>query len=648
MSHEPARVISLTASDAHPPGYYLALKSWLKLARVAGFEPGTWWARLLGVGAWLVLGGVAWVGSRRLAGERAGTLIAWTVAGNAYAALHARDLRSYAFASLGVFLVFVASSSLSTSSWSSPEVSSGSGGRSGAAGRDPILWLALIAGALFALWSHLLTGLVFAAMALAWLLVGSLAGGRARGWPWRGLIAAGAVVLLGFLPWLLRVREQVGYIRESAPTWMTPASWTNLLTVFTFWLPFGRIGSPGPPESAPLLTPLGLVAVLLPLTLGLVAWIAPRRVGREPGGLVLGTTAAVALTTSVLFVVATWCLARWGVVSIFHGPRYPSLISSLWAFGLAALALWAARRLGRSTLLAVLVLLPLLGCSLVGQWTLAFRESTWGIVNWKRTVPELFPDPGEALYVLPSELAPFVRRSLAEFEIRRIEELPCGAFEAEEVTVLDLNPWPALDRPRDRLARHLLSRPLIGEAVTRRALPEGRDDVRVTHIVKPDADRFGALCPGGFVSRLARELSAAEAIALPEGQGGPSWSWLEIADDLTTGRWGSREVVEMQFDRDLGAGSYRFHLVGERQPFPTAEAEIRVELREVGWSHRETVGTGGFHLVVPITLDRDLPAPVAEIAHPTWSPNTVGLSGDRRTLGFLLRAAWFERASRAR
>lgn len=642
VSHESSRVVSLTAADAHPPGYYLALKAWLKMARLAGFEPGIFWARLLEVGAWLVLALTAWVGGRRIAGERAGTLIAWMVTGSAYAALHARDLRSYGFASLGLFVTFLGWMALV-----------GSGSADIRTHHRLAAWSAVALGSLFALWSHLLSALALLSMwVVAFVLLLREAPGEGgtpalRRIPWIGLVGTGAIVLVGFLPWLLRVGQQIEFIERAAPTWMTPATWENLVTVFGFWLPFSRIGSPGPPENPPFLTALGLMATLLPFGLALVAglktWSAGPSTDSETSARPFGSIAALALSASVLFILTLWCLDRWDLFHVFHGPRYPSLVSSLWAAGLAALAVWAVRRLARPMTLAVVALLPLLGCSLIGQWTLAVRESSWGIAHWKQDVPELFPDPGEPIYVMPSELAPFYRRSLAQYEIRRIEELPCGALEAEEITVLDVNSWATLDRPRDRLARHFLSRQGIARVVKRRKLPEGRDDVGVIHLVAPNRQRFRPLCPAGFTSRLARELSAAAAIGLPEGQSGPDWSWLEISDDLTTGRWATREIVEVSFDGDLPAGEYLLHLVGERQPFPAPKVPMRFEIPIAGWAHRVDVDAGGFHLTLPIRLERTLPVVTMKVEHPTWSPRIVGLSGDNRTLSFMLRAAWFER-----
>lgn len=92
-----AKLVELTAADAHPPLYYLALKAWIKVGRLLGLEVGVLWARLLNVLAWLASIAAIWWGGRRLLGAEIGTLLAVAIAGSAVSGLVARDLRSYAF-----------------------------------------------------------------------------------------------------------------------------------------------------------------------------------------------------------------------------------------------------------------------------------------------------------------------------------------------------------------------------------------------------------------------------------------------------------------------------------------------------------------------------------------------------------------------
>jgi hypothetical protein len=94
---------------------------------------------------------------------------------------------------------------------------------------------------------------------------------------------------------------------------------------------------------------------------------------------------------------------------------------------------------------------------------------------------------------------------------------------------------------------------------------------------------------------------------------------------------------------EVPAGAYTLHLLGERQPYPSDQADLRMTLRGTGTSTRERLGPGPFHLEMPVDLARPLSHPVLEVSHPTWSPAEVGLSGDARTLSFRLRAAWLER-----
>ncbi|HEX6202520.1 MAG TPA: hypothetical protein VF100_05910, partial [Thermoanaerobaculia bacterium] len=108
VHHRPAQLVDLTARDVHPPGYYLALQAWLAAARAAGFEPGTVWARGLGVAVWLALVVAVWGMVRRLAGPRAAGLAAWSVGGAAAVGALAVQVRGYSLVGAAAVVGFLA------------------------------------------------------------------------------------------------------------------------------------------------------------------------------------------------------------------------------------------------------------------------------------------------------------------------------------------------------------------------------------------------------------------------------------------------------------------------------------------------------------------------------------------------------------
>src|SRR4029079_182551 len=89
-----------------------------------------------------------------------------------------------------------------------------------------------------------------------------------------GFLAGGALaqslVALAFLPWLLHLRAEVASLDKSAPTWMTPADWTNGALVFRYFFPFGPVDLPDAAPWRPA-TALGLLTSLLPLAFAAVA-----------------------------------------------------------------------------------------------------------------------------------------------------------------------------------------------------------------------------------------------------------------------------------------------------------------------------------------------------------------------------------------
>lgn len=619
-SYPVADLVEITAADAHPPGYYLALKAWTKLGRLLGGEPGVFWARLLNVALWLVLAAGAWLGGRRLLGPGAGTLFAWAVAGGACAALVARDIRGYGLASVALFFAFLALL---------------------LAIRDPACrrrqaaaWGAYAAAASLALWAHLLSAIALAWLSLLWAALCVRREHRRRPFL-AGALAGHLTPVLVFFPWLLRLKEQLAFLDRSHPGWMTPPTLANLGWVFTFWYPFGRLGDPLSPENRWLI-PLGLVAVLAPLAVALLPAAPAARLASRPAVLGLGTSA--------LFVLTLWTLRRLEVSYTFHGPRYPLLTADLFAAGLALTLLAATSRFQRRGAWSVLLLLPWLLSSALGQGLLAAREARWGLANQLPQISAYLPERGGPLHVMPSELLPYYRRSLRDYEVRRIEELPCAA--RGQAVVLDVNFWKSIDRPRDLLVRHLIESSALADAVSQRKFPEPTRDYAVYRLEGLHQERLRELCASGLSSRFARELARVPSKALAENQHNTVyWSFVETGAELEMSRWSVSPVTPVIFDRPLAAGRYVLHVMGYREPYPRDPQPMGFRLRHTELAVSADVAGGAFHLEFPLRLDRPLRRPVLLVEHALWSPTEVSGSHDARKLSFLLYAAWFEAAS---
>lgn len=641
-SYPVGRLIELTGMDAHPPGYYLALDVWLKVARAFPLEPGLLWARLLNVGAWAGLAATAWLAGRRLLGGRAGVLLAWAVGSGAGAALMARELRGYGLAAPLLFAAFLVLVAVAMPAMAE---------RSRARLRWS-LWTLYALCATAALWIHLLTALVLAASSAAWLI---LAAARRQLRPplrWRtlapALVAHGLPVLL-FSPWLLRVRQQVAYLEGSDPGWMTPPSAENLLWVFTFWYPFGRIGMPSA-EGNLVLVPLGIAAVLLPATVA-ATWLlrsrrreppaedgADRGCGRRSGAAGL---AVIGLGGSVLFVLATWTLDRFGWAPVFHGPRYPLLAVHLWIAGLVGLVVWAAaHRRARSPWVLAAFVPWLLACA-VGQVRLA-RSEGWGELSEIRAAAgPAWPAAGEALYLVPSELVPFYRGAFDRLDLRRVERLPCAEGGGSSAAILEVNPWRQLDRPRDHLVRALLAAGRLGEEVWTVAFPPGRPTYTFHRVRGLDAPLLAELCRRGLEPPLRDRIAGSVSEAMPADQlPGEEWSYVEVSPDLEVYRWATSPRVHVQFDRPLPEGRYTLHVVGSRAP--RAEPGFRVELPGAGLQAERSVPPGRFHLCFEIDWRRGGRTPSLAVEHPVWrSPGPdAQAAGDARSLSFLLYGAW--------
>jgi hypothetical protein len=614
------RLLDEAARDFHPPGYALALKAWIKTGRVLGLDPGTPWARSLNLVVWWLATAWAWFVGGVVLGRRRAALLTAAVSGSAAAAVAVRDLRGYGFVFSALFVAVVALSALLEGRFA---------GR-----RRLLLWAVYAAALTTALWSHLLAAPAVALLGLAWLAITGLGRRRSqrRREPGPRLatgLAAHAIPWLLFLPWLLRVPAQVAHLRSDAPSWMTPASLANLLRVFDGWLPLGRIS---PPTAAVGLawTLLGALAVALPLGMGLRVLLRER--APDPAA----TLGRLALPPAVGSILLYWLLARLGLAATFHGPRYPMLVAGLFAAGLAGAALAGGRRPGR----AAAILAPWFVVSLLGQVVAIRQEAApGGLVAFRPQVEKLaagLSDQGRpVLYVTPSELAPFVRRTFAGFDLRPVEEMVCSG--SDRALVLDVNPWRSLDRSRDLVLARVLAPGRLAAAVTVREWRDAQTTATLFRLDGLDHALAAELCRRGLAPRNPVPGDAVAA-ALPGDQlSGDGWSYVELDPELRARRWATRSEVRVRFGRAVPAGSYLLHFRAHREPYPHRVEDLELKLGAARL--RTEVPPGPVDLTLRVTFDHRT-RPELRVRHPAWSPAEVLGTGDRRRLTFLFEAAW--------
>jgi hypothetical protein len=357
------------------------------------------------------------------------------------------------------------------------------------------------------------------------------------------------------------------------------------------------------------------------------------------------------LAGSGLYVVAIWLLARFDLAPTFHGPRYPVLAVHLWSAGLVCLAVRAAEVSRRHPLRmrwVVLAFVPWLVASGIGQVRLA-RAEHWGALSELRALAgAAWPDPGEPIYIMPPELAPFYRGSLQALDVRRIERLPCVAASGRPATVLDVNFWKSLDRSRDHLVRAVLRDDRFASSVQRFAVPPEQPALVLYRVEGLDAGRMHALCRRGLEPPLRDRMAASVAEALPEDQREPEgWSYLEVSPELELYRWSTASRVPVRFDRAVETGEYLLHVVGYRSNAPRPAVSVGFELQGTSLTWQRVLPEGRFHLcrrvVWPGGDSRRGDVPVLLVEHPIWPAGGPEATGGRN-LGFLFYAAWWEPA----
>lgn len=193
-------LVSHTAGDIHPPGYYVLLHAWTRLAGRSEFAvayPSLFFGVLLVVLA-------RWAG-KRVFGDRAGLLAAFLVAISPYNIWYSQEVRMY---TLGAVLGMGVLGAV---------IRGGIGTTSGR--QNGLGWLVAYAGfAALGLWALYYFAFLLVAINLligCWWVVSAR---RRAGWAWLGRwLLAQAVVLLLYAPWLPTAWHQVS--EPPVPPW---------------------------------------------------------------------------------------------------------------------------------------------------------------------------------------------------------------------------------------------------------------------------------------------------------------------------------------------------------------------------------------------------------------------------------------------
>lgn len=306
----PRELVAHTALDIHPPGYYLLLNLWTRLAGDSEYA-----LAFLSLMAGILLVAGAHRLVRGLAGRSAANLVASLSALSAYSVWYSQEVRMYAVAAL-MLLGLVAVTLRLLSDDDRP--------------RWLAAWAVLGASALYTLYYSLF---LLPVLSLAWL-VHALREGERRRSALRGWLGSHALLLLLYLPWLPTAVRQA--LDAPVPPWRSARPWLEIFAQAATTLVFG--------EAAPLAWwPLGAALVAVAC---LSAFRADpgRRAGHWPA----------------LAFIAPWALllAASAIQPLFH-PRYLFPLSAFFlaslAIGLRRLANGACGRVLAAALLAVFV-----------------------------------------------------------------------------------------------------------------------------------------------------------------------------------------------------------------------------------------------------------------------------------------------------
>jgi len=332
-------LVAHTAGDIHPPGYYLLLHAWTRLAGSSDFA-----AAFLSLFFGMLLVALAYWLAARVSGPRAGLFAAFLVAISPYNLWYSQEVRMYtlgAVLSVGVLAAVLHLMSMP------------------AAPKSTYLrWLAVygICGAL-GLWSLYYFAFLLVAVNLLvvlWWLIGRWAKGGSLGWLGRWLLAQVGVILL-YAAWLPTAWRQA--TEPPVPPWRGLVALGDVLVETWSALSLGQSAVPGQPW--PVLLLFGLLFIL-----GLVCRPATTRPARSRKmlGVAEAWQARWFLAGSLLLPVLFIYLASF-VTPLFH-VRYVFTYSTAFYVICGAGLAWIYRRWRMAGWLVLVVVTMFSGVSI--------------------------------------------------------------------------------------------------------------------------------------------------------------------------------------------------------------------------------------------------------------------------------------------
>ena len=402
---------------------------------------------------------------------------------------------------------------------------------------------------------------------------------------------------------------------------MTASDLLNFFKVFALWHAWGNHGGELPsPDAWTWQAAAGLLSPMAAALLFLAP--SPRHVERD-----LPLLTAFGLWVAFGNVLGLWLTDRLDIQHIFHGPRYTIFSQPAWATALVGLCVWSTRRRGWPAWTAGLLMLPYVAANLTGTlWET--REGRFSFHSRLATREANLPPPGGTVYITPSEMIPYVDRTLAGFDLRPVEDLLREPAGAAGVRVMELNQWSLIRHERDLVLAALLDAGKLADTSSSSVFPPYHPPWEFYTTWQLDglsSETLTLLRESGFHARRPAvpegAIAAADAYSLRHTEG---WHSLEVGPELETWRWSARDRARIPLRTTLDPGRYTVRIAGLRQPHPHENEMLSL------WFEGHEEGRAGvlltpgwFDVRLDLELTKRLDDAAIILEHPTFQ-----LSGD--------------------
>jgi len=447
------------------------------------------------------------------------------------------------------------------------------------------------------------------------------------------------LLLITYIPWILVLDDQLGYITFVDLSWMTSPTVPHFLASIYFTLSMGRLSWGLYVGYVPFVQYSVMFIFCLAFLYSVGSFIYQRANQRVKIHLFVS-----GVLISVGYFYTLWCLTIWDVVSIFHGPRYGLPLIPFFGFILikTSLDFLFTTNSRNHKCLFFFCVIPWILLMLISSIATMYQSLPGRVREWiPQTIKENVP-PGKTIYIGPDQVADIWDDFVPLHHLIPLSELSLDDYPEDEEFYFLFASIPYEDK--DKLRFFYLH--TIDKARDHIELVSG-DDHFYGMVVMDRFDKeamapiLAESPPDPVSSYPSFPKDAIKSLGAYELDNLDGWGVIEMDKHRSLYRWGIEEEMIIQYDVELEPGKYSFNLIGYRLGLHPDQTKLVVEIGEAKKEFDLT--SDGIDVEVKFGTTKKMKIDKIILRHPTVIPaHKSHESEDYRTLSILYNGSWIE------